>query len=136
MHVKAYDAIDRTKIFRKLRDFGISGKVYKALESLYKDVKCSMRLNNIYTDWFSVKCGLKQGCSLSPILFNLFINDLITTISSIGTGIRIDDDSVISILAYADDVVLLAESDNNLQNLLNVLKSCRVTDEALLAETT
>ena len=82
-----------------------------------------MRLNNILTDWFSVKCVLKQGCSLFPVLFNLFINDLITTISSIGTGVRIDDDSVISILAYADDAVLLAESENDLQNLLNVLKS-------------
>ena len=97
--------------------------MYKALESLNKDVKGSLNLDNIHTDWFSIKCGLKQGCSLSPVLFNLCINDLITTISSIGTGIRIDDDSVIAILAYADDVVLLAESENDLQNLLNVLKS-------------
>ena len=120
---KAYDAIDRAKLFSKLRDLGISGKMYKALESFYKDVKCSVRLNNIHTDWFSIKCGLKQGCSWSPVVFNLFINDLITTISSIETGIRIDDDSVISILAYADDVVLLSELENDLQNLFNVLKS-------------
>ena len=94
---KAYDGIDRTKLFSKLRDLGISDRMYKSLESLYKDVKCSVRLNNIHTDWFAIKCRLKQGCSLSPVLFNLFINDLITTISNIGTGIRIEDDSVISI---------------------------------------
>ena len=72
---KAYDAIDRTQLFGKLLNLGINGKMYKALESLYKDVKCCVRLNNMHTDWFSVKCGLKQGCPLSPVLFNLYIDD-------------------------------------------------------------
>lgn len=60
---------------------------------------------------------------MSPILFNLFINDLITTLSNLRIGINIDDDNMVSILAYADDVVLLAESENELQILLNVLNS-------------
>ena len=120
---KAYDAIDRTQLFGKLLNLGINGKMYKALESLYKGVKRCVRLNNMHTDWFSVKCGLKQGCPLSPVLFNLYIDDLIRTLSSIGVGVKLDDGSLIAVLAYADDVVVLAESENDLQNLLNVLKS-------------
>lgn len=120
---KAYDAIDRTMLFSKLCDLGISGKMFQALKSIYKEVKCCVRLNNMQTDWFSVKCGLKQGCCLSPLLFNLFINDLITTISNFGIGIEVGDNDMVAILAYADDVVLLAESEDELQSLLNVLKS-------------
>ena len=55
---------------------------------------------------------------VSRTINNWFINDLITTISSIETGIRTDDDSVIAILAYADDVVLLAESENDFKTYL------------------
>ena len=90
----------------------------KALDSLYKDVKCCVRLNNMHTDWFSVECGPNRA-----VPYPLFIDDLIRTLSSIGVGVKLDDDSVIAILAYADNVVILAESESNLQNLLNVLKS-------------
>ena len=68
---KAYDAIDRSKLFADLRQIGIAGKMYNALLSLYEDAKCCVKVNGFYTDWFSVRCGLKQGCCLSPILFNL-----------------------------------------------------------------
>ena len=66
----AYDAIDRSKLFIELKHIGIAGRMYKALVSLYEDVKCCVRVNSFYTVWFSVSCGLKQGCCLSPILFN------------------------------------------------------------------
>ena len=72
------------------------------------------------TNWFGVKSGLKQGCSLSPVLFNLYINDLVLKINALGKGIKIDDESV-SILLYADDVVLLAENETDLKSMLNVL---------------
>lgn len=100
---------------------GISGKMYNALISLYDDVKCCVKVNGLHTDWFSVSCGLKQGCCLSPILFNMYINDLVTTISSLGIGVDLGNE-LISILMYADDLVLLAETENELQMLIDVLK--------------
>ena len=59
--------------------------MFKALLSIYKDVKCWIRLNGVETNWFPVDCGLKHGCSLSPKLFNIFLNDLVARISAIGT---------------------------------------------------
>ena len=68
--------------------------MFKTLISVYKDFKFCERLNGIETEWFPVDCGLKQGCSLSPILFNFFINDLVTRLSAMGLGIDIDGENV------------------------------------------
>ena len=67
--------IDRGILFAKLLNFGISGLMYKALLALYDVVRCSVRINGKLTELFNVNCGLMQGCSLSSILFNLYIND-------------------------------------------------------------
>ena len=117
---KAYDSINRGILFTKLSDLGISGLMYKALLAIYANVRCAVRINGSLTEWFDVTCGLKQGCSLSSILFNLCINDLITRINSLGTGIDINGEKV-SILVYADDVVLLVENEADLQQLLQEL---------------
>ena len=117
---KAYDSIDRGILFTKLSNLGISGLMYKALLSIYDNVRCSVRINGKLTKWFDVSCGLKQGCSLSSILFNLYINDLIIKINSFDIGIEINGEKV-GIHAYADDVVLLVENENELQVLMNEL---------------
>ena len=74
------------------------------------------------SDWFPVVAGVKQGCTLSPLLFNLYVNDLHKAIADTGKDIMIDD-MKISMLMYADDVVLMAESENDLQVMLNSLSN-------------
>ena len=96
--------------------------MYNALTSLYDGVQCCVRVNGLKTNWFTVNCGLKQGCNLSTLLFNLFINDLVDTINSTNIGIDIDGESVAALL-YADDLVLLATSEQDLQIILNVLNN-------------
>ena len=117
---KAYDSIDRHKLFVKLASLGISGFMYKALLAIYDNVQCSVRVNGRLTEWFKVGCGLKQGCSLSSMLFNLYINDLIENINALNMGIDIDGQKI-GMLVYADDVVLLTETEDELQYLLNEL---------------
>ena len=56
--------------------YGIKGKMFNAIKSLYNDVQCSVNVNKHLTQWFNVTTGLKQGCLLSTTLFNLYINDL------------------------------------------------------------
>ena len=117
---KAYDAIDRTLLFTKLTHLGITSHMYNAISSLYDGVQCCVRINGLKTNWFTVNCGLKQGCSLSTLLFNLYINDLVDRINSTNKGIDIDGERVAALL-YADDLVLLATSEQDLQIILNEL---------------
>ena len=98
----------------------VSGKLFKTIKSLYSSVTSCVRVNNMHTDWFDVKCGLRQGCILSPILFNLYINDLVLYLKSFGKGVKCNDDYICTLL-YADDVVLLAETEQDLQVLLEAL---------------
>ena len=85
-------------------------------------------LNDLHTDWFEVKSGLRLGCILSPLLFNFYINDLEIYLKSLGIGINCDED-IVCILMYADDVVLLEETEGDSQILMNALNDwCQTND--------
>ena len=94
--------------------------MFDALKSLYENVQCSVRINGLNTDWFPVHSGHKHGCRLLPMLFNFYINDLVSKLASLDVGISINGEKVY-ILLYADDVVLLGENKHDLQCLLNTL---------------
>ena len=74
----------------------------------------------MFTDWFDVRSGVRQGDNLSPTLFGLFLNSLPTYIKSLNKGVKVGHDKV-SILLYADDMVLLALTENDLQYMLNAM---------------
>jgi len=115
-------------LWLKLEKHGINrnSKFLNALKSLYKDVKCSVRLQGHYSEWFDVNVGLKQGCLLSCTLFNMYINDLASNINSLNKGINIHNEKV-SLLMYADDLVLMAESGSDLQCMLDQLNTWCLT---------
>ncbi|CAG2239279.1 unnamed protein product [Mytilus edulis] len=117
---KAYDTVNRFLLFCKLESIGISSKMLNALKSLYHKVQSCVKVNGKITQWFDVQCGLKQGCVLSPILFNTFINNLVSEVKSLNFGIPIEEEKI-CILLYADDIVLLVENESDLQMLLDVL---------------
>ena len=96
------------------------GKMFLAVKSLYSSVRSCVRVNSYKTYWFDVQCGLRQGLVLSPLLFNLFINDLVVYIKTLDLGIRVGDETL-SVMLDADDIVLLAESAAELQLLLDAL---------------
>ena len=87
---KAYGCIKRELLWVKLASIGITGKLLDAIKSLYVSVASCVHINSLTTDWFGVTCGLRQGYCLSPLLFNLFINDLALRIKAFGKGVLID----------------------------------------------
>ena len=75
--------------------------MYRAVKALYSQSSACVRLNNIYySGWFETKSGVKQGDPLSPTLFCIFLDDLITEINNIDIGISMGN---IKILVLQDD---------------------------------
>ena len=75
---KAFDSVDRQKLWLKLSQVGIQGKLLKTIQSMYLNVKSCIGLNGDLSEYFCNKIGLMQGEVLSPILFNLYVNDFET----------------------------------------------------------
>jgi len=117
---KAFDRIDRQLLLHKLLKHGINGNLYNNIKSIYKETSCCIKVNDMLTEWFATNCGVLQGDTLSPTLFNIFVNDLISDVNSQNKGIHINDTSI-SMLLYADDIVLLSNSAEDLQCLLNTV---------------
>ena len=91
------------------------------IKSMYAQVKSCVRAKSGLTDLFQCKCGVRQGCLLSPILFALFFNDLQHYLFEGGTkGINLWDITVCTLL-YADDLVLIAESGFDLKLKMDIL---------------
>ncbi|MES9883911.1 MAG: reverse transcriptase family protein, partial [Sedimenticola sp.] len=117
---KAFDTVNRDCLWYKLMSVGLHGKVVGAIQSLYSNVSCAVRVNDDLTEWFDVNLGVKQGCVLSPTLFSLYVNDLTEAIDGLHCGVNFDDDRV-SMLLYADDIVLMCENETDLQRMLDVV---------------
>ena len=132
---EAYDYVDRDILWRRLENYEIGGEMFIAVKSLYKSVSACVRLNGISSKWFDIHTGLRQGCSLSPTLFNLYINDLALKVKAVGGGIDIGGEKV-CILLYADDIVLLRDNENGLQSMLDVLSVwCKANEMTVNSQT-
>ncbi len=77
-----------------------------------------VKVNDNITQWFDISSGVRQGDSLSPTLFGLFINDLISEVKTLNLGVNIND-IIISILAFAGDIVIIAQNEKELQDILH-----------------
>ena len=121
---KAFDWVDRDLLLYKLSHFyNIGGTFYKTIRTLYTRTFSCVKVSDKFTDWFKITSGVRQGDALSPTLFSLFLNDLATGIKGLQCGVNLGDDFLCSILLYADDIVLFADSEENLQKQLDYLNN-------------
>jgi hypothetical protein len=119
---KAYDSIFRNILWESLRSMGLHGRMLESVMAMYQNINIRVRLNGQLGDPFSSTLGVKQGDPLSPLLFGLFIDRLEAFLTSEHPDIGINlNGFVINLLLYADDLVLMAETPNDLQSLLNSL---------------
>ena len=120
---KAFDWINRDLLLYRLLCTGIDGNFYQSIKSLLADTKsCILLKDGIKTDWFDVKSGVRQGDSLSPTLFSIFINDIIGHLKSNCPALRVGEIDI-NCLLYVDDMVIIGENEDALQCLLNELSS-------------
>ena len=118
---KAFDRVFRAGLWDRVAEEGIKGKMWRVLVSIYNTVESCVRVKEDLTEWFPVNTGVRQGCILSPFLYALFINGLVKEINALNLGINITEQSKLSALLYADDIVLIAEHRYALQAMLDVV---------------
>ncbi len=118
---KAFDSIDRELLLYKLLLNNVNGKIYNSIKGLYYNTEACVRINNVLTDWFLTGSGVKQGDSLSTTLFSLYVNGLAENIKKLNIGITVNDQNI-SILLYADDIALIANTAENMNKMLEVVQ--------------
>ena len=107
---------------RHVYETNIGGNLYNLMKSLYCNSTRSIKIGENKTQPLSYSRGVRQGCILSPLLFNLYLNNLPHLFENtlpdpfvLPNGIKINS------LLYADDLVILSRSKIGLQNCLNAL---------------
>ena len=77
---KAYDTVDRDKLWHKLKNLGLNEEVIQLLQQLYKFHRRKCKTVGGWTAWVECNIGVKEGCVLSPLLFALFIRDILSEV--------------------------------------------------------
>ena len=117
---KAFDSVFRPAMLYKLGKIGIKGTILKLIQNMYQDCQYIIKNNGLFSKPINSSIGVKQGCNLSPLLFNIFINDIHDIFNSSCDPLDIDS-LKLSSLSFADDLVILSESPGGLQNSLDAL---------------
>ena len=116
---KAFDKVWRNGLFFKLID-KLSPTLWHILKLYYDSSEgCILLSDNLYSSCFDINVGLKQGGVLSPSLFHVYIDDLIFDCTNANIGALFENYNV-SIIVYADDILLLSSCDSQLQKLLYI----------------
>ena len=121
---KAYDRVDRKAVWEVLGLYGVGGKLLKAVRSFYDGSKACVRVNDEMSDCFPVNVGLRQGCVMSPWLFNMYIDGVVREVNArvSGRGLELVNENgvrwEICQLLFADDTALVADSEEKLQRLV------------------
>ena len=112
-----------TTNWKILQEMGIADHLTCLLRNLYAGQEATVRTRHGTTDWFQIGKGVRQGCVLSPCLFNLYAEYIMrnTRLDETQTGIKIAKRNINN-LRYADDTTLMAESKEELKSLLMKVK--------------
>ncbi len=118
---KAYDTVNRTTLLKTLHNIGIGKTMLHNIQALYKTTNYTIKTRDGLLETIPSNLGLKQGCPLSPLLFNLYINNFASYLTDLGENNIMLGKEKISHFFYADDLVILAESKEKLQTKLDQL---------------
>ena len=122
-YTKAIHCMDHNKLWKILQKMGIRGHLTCLLRNLYASQEATVRTRHRTRGWFQIGKGVRQGCILSPCLFNLYAEYLMRNsgLDEAQAGIKIARININN-LRYADDTTLMAESEE-LKSHLMKLKS-------------
>ena len=111
-------------MWKILKEMGIPDHLTYLLRNVYAGQEATVRTGHGTTDWFQIVKGVRQGCILSPCLFNLYAEYIMRNagLDEAQAGIKIAGRNINN-LRYADDTTLMAESDNTTNKIVRKIIS-------------
>lgn len=120
---QAFDRVWHMGLFYKLSKLNINNHFLRIIKNMYGNIKLCTKTQSHHTDLFASHVGVRQGDNLSPILFNLYVNDLPQYINTMeNTDPLLLGNTKLNCLMYADDIVLLSTSRIGLQKCIQGMK--------------
>jgi hypothetical protein len=133
---KAYDSVNREALWRVCGAYRLSDKMIQMIKLLYEDTRAEVRIDGDFSTSIQMKTGVKQGCLLSPVLFNIYIDfvmrQILEQVEVEGVTMRYrlgdlwysgrgnGDDVKLLSLMYADDIAVMCQ---NIQDLEKFIKA-------------
>jgi len=118
---KAYDNVNRDKLW-EMMDNEIPNYLLNTIKCIYRNTKIRIKFNDGIFEPIHINKGVRQGCGLSPVLFNIYINKIIQEFKTvIKKGIQINNRKLVNTILYADDQILIATSEDDLQTMAHHL---------------
>jgi len=122
-YANVFDCMDHNKLWKILQEMGIPDHLTCLLRNLYAGQEATVRTGYGTKDWFQIGKGVRQGCILSPCLFNLHAEYIMRNagLEEAQAGIKIARRNINN-LRYADDITLMVESEEELKSLFIKVK--------------
>jgi hypothetical protein len=113
---QAFDNISHEYLFSILRNYGQTERFTNLICNLYREVTSTVQINGRLHGTIPIKCGVRQGCPLSNVLYTLCLQPFLNMLAKRLTGIKTGrEKEPVSVVAYADDVTLFLTSDTDRQ---------------------
>src|SRR5437870_2904966 len=120
---KAFDRIDWVKMLDILKEIGVDWRDRRLIMNMYLNKKAIVRIQQEYSDEGKIGRGVKQGCSLSPLLFNIYAEAMmVEAMEGIKEGIKVEG-KLIKDVRFADDQGMIEKSEADLQTIMDGLNS-------------
>ncbi|KAI4475723.1 hypothetical protein M0802_015052 [Mischocyttarus mexicanus] len=118
----AFDRVNRERLLEKLKRKGIGGRMLEMIKGIYKETRAEVQVGGRITENFRTKRGVRQGCALSAVLFDLYVDDLEDMWERRNEGGVVIGKEKIFAIKYADDVAAIAETAEGLRSVLKDLE--------------
>jgi len=118
---KAYDNVNRDRLW-KVMDNKIPNYLLNTIKCIYSNTKIIIKFNDGISETIHINKGVRQGCGLSQVLFNIYINKIVQEFKTvIKKDIQLNKRKLVNTILYADDQILMATSEGDLQTMAHHL---------------